>query len=231
MAIKPTKYPTWAENDELDPITLAANKVEPTEEWKGSGQKRRQPIPRPYMNYQFDLLSRWIEWIDEQVSGALSPTLEAAWPIGSVYYSTSTANPAIAFGFGTWTAIGQGRFVVGYNAGDSDFNAVKKTGGAKTHNHGGVTGAAGSHTHTVPREGWGEDPLNGPISGPAKASIGGRLVVGSGLPEVDETIESLTHAAIDIITSGASSATHTHTISSASSLPSYIVLVMWERTA
>lgn len=217
MAIKPTKYPTWAQNDELDPITLAANKVEPTEEWKGSGQKRRQPIPRPYMNYQFDLLSRWIEWIDEQVTGAPSATLEAAWPIGSVYYSTSLANPAIAFGFGTWTAIGQGRFVVGYNAGDSDFNAVKKTGGAKTHTHGGVTGSTTLTIDQIPSHVHQQQ---------------GSQDAGSDFGYVMDNNNQATDLSVPVNTLSAGGGQgHNHTISSASSLPPFLVLVLWERVA
>ena len=217
MAIKPTKYPTWAGNDEIDPITLAANKVEPTEEWKGSGQKRRQPIPRPYMNYQFDLLSKWIKWIDGQVSGALGPTLEAAWPIGSVYYSTSLTNPATTFGFGTWTAIGQGSFVVGYNPGDADFNAVKKTGGSKTHTHGGTTGSTTLTINQIP---------------PHVHQQQGSQDSGSDLGYVMDSNNQATDVAVPVNTLSAGGGEgHTHTISSASSLPSYITLVMWERTA
>lgn len=217
MALKPTKYPSWAFNSELDPITLAPNKVEPTEEWKGSGQKRRQPLPRPYLNYNLDLLDQWIRWIDEQVSGSLSPTLEAAWPVGSVYYSTSTANPAVTFGFGTWTAIGQGRFVVGYNPGDADFNTVKKTGGSKTHTHGGATGGTTLTRSHLPAEGL---DVTIPIY------TGG----GGGTTGVDKNPTADGNATYTTENMG-SGQPHTHSISSASNLPPYIALVMWERTA
>lgn len=60
------------------------------------------------------------------------------------------------------------RFVVGYNPGEGDYDAIGKTGGAKTvtlteqqipsHSHTGNTGAAGEHTHayqkSVPGRGY-----------------------------------------------------------------------------
>lgn len=61
-------------------------------------------------------------------------TNEKAYPIGSIYINASVAtNPSILLGFGTWAAFGSGRVMVGINTGDSDFNTVEKTGGAKTH--------------------------------------------------------------------------------------------------
>ena len=36
-------------------------------------------------------------------------------------------------GFGTWTAFGTGRTIVGVDSSDTDFDAVRETGGSKTH--------------------------------------------------------------------------------------------------
>ncbi len=55
------------------------------------------------------------------------------YPVGSIYISTVSTNPGTLFGVGTWTAFGAGRTLVGLDSGDSDFNTVEKTGGAKTH--------------------------------------------------------------------------------------------------
>jgi len=60
--------------------------------------------------------------------------LEAVYPVGSIYInSTTSRNPSSLLGFGTWTAFGTGRVMVGYTSGDSDFNTLEQTGGAKTH--------------------------------------------------------------------------------------------------
>lgn len=83
--------------------------------------------------------SRTIEqMIGSAVAGAVSSMMtqingiwNRIYPIGSIYISTSDANPAQLFG-GTWEAYGAGKVLVGFNSGDSDFNQIGKTGGSKS---------------------------------------------------------------------------------------------------
>lgn len=58
--------------------------------------------------------------------------LLAAWPIGSIYTSVTSANPSTLFG-GNWEAFGAGRVMVGLDSGDTDFDTVEEIGGTKTH--------------------------------------------------------------------------------------------------
>jgi hypothetical protein len=73
------------------------------------------------------------------ITGALSAgsglvTMSDIYPVGSIYINAAvTTNPATLLGFGTWVAFGTGRMMVGYDASDSDFDALQETGGAKTH--------------------------------------------------------------------------------------------------
>lgn len=60
-----------------------------------------------------------------------SAVLEMFYPVGSIYMSTSPADPSTFMG-GGWTSWGQGKVPVGVNTSDSDFSTVEKTGGAKT---------------------------------------------------------------------------------------------------
>lgn len=53
------------------------------------------------------------------------------YPVGSVYESTDITNPREYFG-GTWEVFGAGRVTVGIDTGQTEFNQVRKTGGAKT---------------------------------------------------------------------------------------------------
>lgn len=73
--------------------------------------------------------------------------LNKIYPVGSVYSSTSSTNPATLFG-GTWETYGKGRALVGIHTADANFNTAGKTGGATTinlaHSH-----TVNSHTHTV----------------------------------------------------------------------------------
>lgn len=57
--------------------------------------------------------------------------IDLVYPVGSIYMSVNSANPASLFG-GTWVAWGSGRVPVCVNASDSDFGTVEKTGGAKS---------------------------------------------------------------------------------------------------
>ena len=68
-----------------------------------------------------------------------------AWPIGSVYVAVVATNPNTLLGFGTWTAFATGRLLVGIDAGQTEFDVVEETGGAKTHTL--VTAELPSHTH------------------------------------------------------------------------------------
>jgi len=60
--------------------------------------------------------------------------LTTLYPVGSIYMNASSStNPATLLGFGTWSAFGGGRVLVGLTSSDADFNTVEETGGSKTH--------------------------------------------------------------------------------------------------
>lgn len=88
---------------------------------------------------------------EQGIQGIQGPpgSIAACWPIGSVFLSVVPTNPATLLNFSsTWVAIAAGRMLVGFDAGDVDFNADEKTGGAKT-----VTldlTMIPSHSHTIP---------------------------------------------------------------------------------
>jgi hypothetical protein len=76
-----------------------------------------------------------------------------AFPIGSVFIAVVSTNPGTLLGYGTWSAFGAGRVMVGLNAGDADFDTAEETGGAKTvaaagTNSGAAVDDHASHTHT-----------------------------------------------------------------------------------
>jgi hypothetical protein len=240
MALRPTKLPLWASVDEIDPITGNPNKVEPPLQWKNSGVKHRQPVPRQYINYNNDLICDWIEYIDEQLLAPdpLPNILGAVYPVGSIHLSINAANPA-TYGFpGTWSAISQGRALFGVNEGDSNFNAVRKTGGSQSHGH--TAGADGGHKH-------------GGVTGNTTLTIAqmpahnhtiapGALVSGSGDSEgssgrYDQAVGPDTTSIQDeggglphnhlIFTDGI----HTHAVTSAMHLNPYYCVYIWERVS
>lgn len=70
----------------------------------------------------------------------------AVWPVGSIFISVVSTNPGTLLGIGTWTAFGTGRALVGIDTGQTEFDTVEETGGAKTHTL--STSEIPSHTHT-----------------------------------------------------------------------------------
>lgn len=80
-------------------------------------------------------------WTERGGGGSASQ----AFPVGSVFIAVVSTNPATLLGYGTWSAFGAGRVMVGIDAGDIDFANAEQTGGAKTHT---LTEAEiPSHTH------------------------------------------------------------------------------------
>ena len=65
-------------------------------------------------------------------SDIILAVVKAAWPIGSVFINVTSTSPATLLGFGTWSAFGAGRVLVGQNGADTDFDVGEETGGAKT---------------------------------------------------------------------------------------------------
>ncbi len=72
--------------------------------------------------------------------------LNILYPVGSLYLTTSAANPQTTLG-GTWTLVAPGKCLVGYDANDGDFNEVEKTGGEKTHKL--IIDEMPSHRHSL----------------------------------------------------------------------------------
>lgn len=70
-------------------------------------------------------------WIATSVIGGETRDLSQIYAIGDVITTTTSANPSLRFG-GTWEQFAQGRTLVGVDVAQAEFNAVNKTGGAKT---------------------------------------------------------------------------------------------------
>jgi hypothetical protein len=76
-------------------------------------------------------------------TAAITAVLSSIYPVGSIYTNaTNATNPGTLLGFGTWTAFGAGRVMVGFNASDPLFDTAEETGGTKD-------AAVVSHTHTA----------------------------------------------------------------------------------
>jgi hypothetical protein len=160
------------------------------------------------------------------VAAAVSNLSASIYPVGSIYINAGvTTNPATLLGFGTWTAFGAGRVLVGLNAGDSAFDTLQETGGSKdatvvSHTHGVniTTASAGSHNH------------------------GYTGVQGTGYPDgANDSIAEGNVLSYVRETQVLNAGTHTHSVTgttdstgasgSNANLQPYITVCMWLRTA
>ena len=128
-----------------------------------------------------------------------------AWPVGSVFISVVSTNPNTLLGYGTWTAFATGRTLVGIDSGDTDFDTVEETGGAKTHTL--TTDEIPAHSHD-----WALAEYDGPNDYGTNGSAG----------NVAET-ETGRNRNFNSETVGGGSAHN--------NMSPYIVTYMWKRTA
>jgi len=230
----PTRYPDWATNTELSVVGLK-NKVDVPTEFKNTGLKAGQPLPRAYLNDQFNLIGLWVRHLEDELGNIViepnSAIISQIYPLGSIWMTESIQDPATQLGFGTWAKI-LGKFLVGHDSSDSSFDVAGEVGGSKTHTHTNnfSIGSGGAHSHEVNNDNWSAFQDDGGLPEPSTA---GRLVVGSGFNEKAEKLESLAHA--DNINYTSSTSGHSHTlnggINTTSNLPPYQVVNIWKRIA
>jgi hypothetical protein len=156
------------------------------------------------------------------VQAAITAAKEALYPVGSIYVNAgATTNPATLLGFGTWTAFGAGRVMVGLNGSDTLFDTLEETGGSKdaivvshTHTFSGTTDTQGAHTHNVtigganPGDGFGLAGNNGAVN----------------FNYTTNTAGAHSHTVSGTTASSGSSGTDAN-------LQPYITVAMWKRTA
>lgn len=175
------------------------------------------------------------------IEKGLNEIFNLIYPVGSIYMSTLATNPSNLFG-GTWVAWGSGRVPVGVNAGDSNFNAVEKTGGqaANTiatnnlpaHNHG-VNDPGHGHT-VLPADGTcnvpcTQYPLTGKVAvgasvgyyAPIESQQGNNWKYANGLTADNAATGISTQNAYGNAAGGADAITN---------LQPYITCYMWKRT-
>lgn len=140
------------------------------------------------------------------------------YPVGSIYTNaTSSTNPATLLGFGTWTAFGAGRVMVGFDSGNALFDTAEETGGSAdaivvSHTHTAtstVTDAGHNHTYSVVQTSGG--------AGGGTQSYTSTATVNTGTATTGITVATTN-------TSTGSSGTNAN-------YQPYITVYMWKRTA
>lgn len=137
--------------------------------------------------------------------------LQALYPIGTIYTSVVSTNPATLFGFGTWVAFASGKTLIGVDVSDTAFATVEKTGGSKN-------AVVVSHTHSAS------------VTDPGHAHSGGAQLTGVSvlggpnlIPSGGNTNSNTTGISVSNSTTGVSGTN--------ANLPPYITVYFWKRTA
>ena len=152
--------------------------------------------------------------------------LQTLYPVGSIYTNaTSSTNPATLIGFGTWTAFGAGKVMVGLDSGDATFSTVGNTGGSKD-------AITVSHTHTATSTVTDPTHRHNVGSNDSTAGAGGdagnqEFVRDSGSGNGPTTYTNYASTGISVATSIAS----TGSSATGANLMPYVVVYMWKRTA
>jgi hypothetical protein len=77
----------------------------------------------------------------------LAQVIDALYAVGDLKFTATNVNPGTRFAGTTWAAWGSGRGLIGYDAGQTEFDTAEKTGGAKTHAL--QTSEMPAHTHVI----------------------------------------------------------------------------------
>ena len=155
-----------------------------------------------------------------------------SWPVNSVYISFANTNPSTIFG-GVWIACGMGQVLVGVDPAQTEFDAVEKTGGAKTHT---LTEAQmPGHTHTNNHDHsnatTSQDNHNHEMNRKTAAGVSSGVARGSAGDEPDDGTAFDAHSHTVNIPSYSGSTGSKGSDSAHNNLQPFITCYMWRRTA
>jgi hypothetical protein len=146
----------------------------------------------------------------------VTTALQAIYPVGSIYTNASVStNPGTLLGFGTWTAFGAGRVMVGFDSGNALFDTAEETGGS-------ADAIVVSHNHTLTDPGHQHSLSNSQAATETGGSREAQSAIGS-TGRNGFTVASTTTTGITIASAGSSG-------TNANYQP-YITVYMWKRTA
>lgn len=187
----------------------------------------------------------WTSWNKLANTTDCTDTLKKVYPVGSIYMSTVSTNPATLFGFGTWEAMPAGRVLLaqGKSSWGTTYNAGS-TGGEATHQL--TVGEIPSHNHAVSIQSSGEHNhiANSNTSGTHSHVLPTANALGSGSGYVIGTSNGGTlntsgngeHSHVITINNNGSH-THNTTVKETgsgqahSNMPPYLAIYIWKRVS
>jgi hypothetical protein len=151
----------------------------------------------------------------------VTTAFQSLYPVGSIYINASVStNPGTLLGFGTWTAFGAGRVLVGFNSSNPLFDTAEETGGS-------ADAIVVSHTHTDSGHSHSTYGAESGFRHPVRAGSDAIIDGSSGSVSADD---ALYNAASRTDSSTANISTTGSSGTNANYQP-YITVYMWKRTA
>ena len=145
--------------------------------------------------------------------------LAALHPVGSIYINATVAtNPGTLLGFGTWTAFGAGRVMVGFDSGNALFDTAEETGGV-------ADATLPSHTHTATSTVT--DPSHAHTYNQPVGQVGFSQGGSQSVPYPTAATTTSASTGITVATTNASAVTS----GTNANYQPYITVYMWKRTA
>jgi len=175
-------------------------------------------------------------YADAAVTAIAAVIKSALFPVGAIYTAVVSTNPGTLLGFGTWTAFGAGRVMVGFDSSNALFDTAEETGGSAnaivvTHSHttsSVVTDAGHSHglmgaDATGITRGLSESTSRNVQGGDSTTNRGYKTTAPTGGENLVQTQTTGISVATTVNTSGDAG-------TNANYQP-YITVYMWKRTA
>ena len=144
----------------------------------------------------------------------------ALFPVGAIYTAIVSTNPGTLLGFGTWTAFGAGRVMVGYDSSNALFDTAEETGGS-------ADAIVVSHTHTDSGHSHSTYGSESGFRHAVRAGVDAIIDGSSGSASADDAFynaSSRTDSSTANISTTGSSGTNAN-------YQPYITVYMWKRTA
>jgi len=143
--------------------------------------------------------------------------LAFVYPVGSIYTNaTVSTNPGTLLGFGTWSAFGAGRVMVGFDSGNVLFDTAEETGGS-------ANTIVVTHTHTATSTVTDPGHVHSIVT---NAGSGSTVGFGSTSPSGSQNTDSAT-TGITVATTNANAGSS----GTDANYQPYITVYMWKRTA
>ena len=211
-------------------------------EWKGDDNAAGAPGGIWYRECR-DNQNVWSNWAKIAYLTDCTDTLKKVYPVGSIYMSTVSTNPATLFGFGTWEAMPAGRVLLAqgksswgttYNAGSTGGEATHQltVGEMPSHNHIVSIQSSGEHNHTASSNKTGTHSHVLPTANALGSGSG--YVIGTSNGGNLNTTGNGEHSHVITINNNGSH-THNTTVTETgsgqahSNMPPYLALYIWKR--